>query len=93
MSKWTLADIPSQAGKWAFITGANSGIGFHAARHLAGAGCAVILGCRDAMKCEAARQRIKQEFPTADVTVSFGSSMSVHPLGTQKESHTISQSG
>jgi NAD(P)-dependent dehydrogenase (short-subunit alcohol dehydrogenase family) len=48
MSKWTLADIPSQAGKRAFITGANSGIGFHAARHLAGTGCAVILGCRDA---------------------------------------------
>ena len=69
MSKWTLADIPSQAGKCAFITGANSGIGFHAARHLAGAGCAVILGCRDAKKGEAARQRIKQEFPTADVTV------------------------
>lgn len=69
MSKWTLADIPSQAGNCAFITGANSGIGFHAARHLAGAGCAVILGCRDAKKGEAARQRIKQEFPTADVTV------------------------
>ena len=62
MSKWTLADIPSQAGKCAFITGANSGIGFHAARRLAGAGCAVILGCRDAKKGEAARQRIEQDY-------------------------------
>jgi NAD(P)-dependent dehydrogenase (short-subunit alcohol dehydrogenase family) len=69
MSKWQLADIPSQAGKCAFITGANSGIGFHAARHLACAGCAVILACRDAKKGEAARQRIKQESPTAEVTV------------------------
>ena len=31
MSKWPPPDIPSQAGKCAFITGANSGIGFHAA--------------------------------------------------------------
>ena len=52
-----------------YSSGKGCRIGFHAARHLAAAGCAVILGCRDEKKGEAARQRIKQEFPAADVTV------------------------
>jgi NAD(P)-dependent dehydrogenase (short-subunit alcohol dehydrogenase family) len=69
MSKWTVADIPSLEGKSALVTGANSGIGFHAARHLAIAGCAVVMGCRDVAKGEAARQRIKQESAAADVEV------------------------
>ena len=32
MSKWTEADIPDQTGRTFLITGANSGIGFEAAR-------------------------------------------------------------
>lgn len=71
MSTWTTADIPSQAGKRALITGANSGIGFHAARYLAGAGCSVVLACRDTNKGEAAKQKIEQEFPDADVEVAI----------------------
>lgn len=31
MEKWTVADIPSQAGNLAVVTGANSGIGRHTA--------------------------------------------------------------
>lgn len=69
MSKWTPADIPSQSGKKALITGANSGIGFHAARHLAAAGCSVILGCRNRAKGEAARGKILAETPSASVEV------------------------
>ena len=83
MGKWTTADIPSQAGKRALITGANSGIGFHAARHLAIAGCTVVLGCRDLSKGEQARQRIKQETPAADVELAeldLASLESIHAL-------------
>lgn len=34
-NKWTAADIPDQHGRAAVVTGANSGIGFYAARELA----------------------------------------------------------
>ena len=66
-AKWTTAEIPSQAGKLALVTGANSGVGFHAARHLALAGAAVILAGRNSTKIEAARQKILTESPQAEV--------------------------
>ena len=33
--KWTVQDMPSQAGRLALVTGATSGVGFHAAKELA----------------------------------------------------------
>ncbi|MDW5267223.1 MULTISPECIES: oxidoreductase [Acidobacteriaceae] len=60
---WTLADIPSQAGKRILITGANSGIGYHAAFTLARKGAHVILACRDRRKGEAAFARLDSEAP------------------------------
>ena len=33
---WTEKDLPDLTGKTAVVTGANSGIGFHTAKHLAG---------------------------------------------------------
>jgi NAD(P)-dependent dehydrogenase (short-subunit alcohol dehydrogenase family) len=67
MAHWTAADIPPQNGKLALVTGANSGIGFHAALELARAGAEVILGCRDAAKGDGARRRILAEVPAARV--------------------------
>ncbi|HEY0786451.1 MAG TPA: oxidoreductase [Acidobacteriaceae bacterium] len=64
---WTAAKIPSQTGKLALVTGANSGVGFHAARHLALAGATVLLTGRDPARVEAARQRILAERATAEV--------------------------
>ena len=62
MSKsWTLADVPSQAGKRILITGANSGIGYHAAFTLARKGAHVILACRDRRKGEVALARLATE--------------------------------
>lgn len=67
MARWTTAAIPPQNGKLAYITGANSGIGCHAALELARAGAAVILACRDSAKAESARARILAELPRAQV--------------------------
>lgn len=67
--KWTAAEIPPQAGKLALVTGANSGIGFHTALQLARARCAVILGCRDRVRGDAARTRILSQVPAAHVEV------------------------
>lgn len=67
--RWTPAAMPPQGGKLAYITGANSGIGFHAALELARAGCAVILACRDRAKAEAARGRIVSAVARAEAEV------------------------
>lgn len=64
-TRWTPQQMPSQQGRLAIITGANSGIGFHTARHLARAGAQVILACRNADKGEAARARIAAEYPAS----------------------------
>ncbi len=67
MHRWTTADIPPQPGKLALVTGANSGVGFHAALELARAGAQVILGCRNFDKAAAARQRILAQVPAAQL--------------------------
>jgi NAD(P)-dependent dehydrogenase (short-subunit alcohol dehydrogenase family) len=64
MSKlWTLAEIPSQAGKRVLITGANSGIGYHAAFTFVRKGAHVIFACRDRRKGEAALHRLAAGAP------------------------------
>jgi NAD(P)-dependent dehydrogenase (short-subunit alcohol dehydrogenase family) len=66
MSKmWTAADIPSQAGKRVLITGANSGIGYHAALKLARKGALLMLACRDRQRGEDALARLSIEAPGA----------------------------
>jgi NAD(P)-dependent dehydrogenase (short-subunit alcohol dehydrogenase family) len=67
--RWTPAAMPPQTGKLAYITGANSGIGYHAALELARAGCAVILACRDRAKADAARTRILAAVPSAAIEI------------------------
>jgi NAD(P)-dependent dehydrogenase (short-subunit alcohol dehydrogenase family) len=68
-NKWTAADIPDQHGRIAVVTGANSGIGFFAARELARAGAHVVLAVRNAMKGADAARAIKEEAPNADIEV------------------------
>jgi NAD(P)-dependent dehydrogenase (short-subunit alcohol dehydrogenase family) len=54
MTKWTVADIPDQAGRTVVITGANSGLGLETARAFATAGARVVLACRSVSKASAA---------------------------------------
>jgi len=68
-ASWTSTAIPSLAGKLAYITGANSGIGYHTALELARAGCAVILACRDRAKAATARTRILAAVPAAEIDI------------------------
>ncbi len=64
---FTDKDVPDQSGKTIVITGANTGLGFEAARVLAGRGARVIIACRSEEKGQAARQRILEQHPGADV--------------------------
>ena len=64
---WTAQDIPSLSGKTAVITGANSGLGYHASLELARKGARVFMACRTTAKGEDARSRILAEVPAASV--------------------------
>lgn len=58
-------DIPDLAGKTIVITGANSGIGYEAARILARKHARVVLACRSLERGHAAEERIRREVPGA----------------------------
>ena len=64
---FTEKDVPSQDGKTALVTGANTGIGFHTARVLAARGARVLLGCRSEQKAKAAIDKIKSRNASADL--------------------------
>ncbi len=67
MSKnWTDRDVPSQQGRVAVITGANTGLGFDTAKVLAERGAKVVLAVRDVEKGKQAAARLGAD---ADVTV------------------------
>lgn len=67
MADYRESDVPSQAGKIALVTGANTGIGYDAARVLAERGARVLLGCRSEDKALEAIDKIKAIKPDADV--------------------------
>ncbi|MCK2241530.1 MULTISPECIES: SDR family NAD(P)-dependent oxidoreductase [unclassified Crossiella] len=69
MSKWSAADVPSQSGRVAIVTGANTGIGFHTAEVLAQRGATVVLAVRDVEKGKRAADRIAGTAPGAHLVV------------------------
>ena len=53
----------------AIITGANSGIGFHATKKLAGKGLEVVMACRNHDKATQARKEIEEELRDPDLRI------------------------
>jgi len=66
MSKWTVADIPTQQGRLAVVTG-TGGLGYETALELARAKASVILAGRNPAKGAASIARIKAAVPAADI--------------------------
>jgi NAD(P)-dependent dehydrogenase (short-subunit alcohol dehydrogenase family) len=66
MARWTTANIPTQTGRSAVVTG-TGGLGYEDALELARAGATVILAGRNREKGAAAVQRIRSALPSAHI--------------------------
>jgi NAD(P)-dependent dehydrogenase (short-subunit alcohol dehydrogenase family) len=66
---WTTADMPDLTGKVIIVTGANSGIGYEAAKEFTRKGAQTIMACRSMEKAEAALAVIRSEIPDAPAEI------------------------
>ena len=69
MSTFSLTQVTSQKGRIAIVTGANIGLGYETSLVLARKAMKVILACRNLSKAEAAKAKIIQEVPNADLEI------------------------
>jgi len=77
-------EVPDLCGRFAVVTGANSGLGLGLAKRLAAAGADVVLAIRSRAKGETAIAEIRRELPAAKLTirpVDLSSLKSVAALG------------
>ena len=81
---WSLADMPSQAGRVFVVTGGTSGMGFEDAKALAGAGARVVIVARNPERGAESIAKIRAEDPDAQVqfeSVDLGDLATVRALG------------
>ncbi|PZP84660.1 MAG: short-chain dehydrogenase [Azospirillum brasilense] len=64
---WSLSDMPSQQGRIVLITGGSSGIGYEAAKAIAGGGARVIIASRNEARAQEAIAKIRMDVPNAQV--------------------------
>lgn len=69
MTEFNIDNIPSQKGKIAIVTGANTGLGFETALALVKKETKVIMACRTIEKAETAKQDILRKVPGADLEI------------------------
>ncbi len=69
MSGFTARDVPEQHGRTALVTGANTGLGYWTAVHLAKAGARVLIGSRSADRGAEALRRLLGEAPGSEADV------------------------
>jgi NAD(P)-dependent dehydrogenase (short-subunit alcohol dehydrogenase family) len=62
-------EVPDLSGRFAVVTGANSGLGFGLAKRLAAAGADVAMAIRNQAKGEAAIAAIRREVPAAKLSI------------------------
>ena len=67
MNRWSIDQIPSQLGKVAIVTGANSGIGYEVTLGLVKKDVEVIMACRNMQKAEEAKAKILHVCPKAKI--------------------------
>ena len=67
--KWTAENIPDLTGKVIIITGANSGIGYEAAKEFARKGAQIILASRNLDKAQSALSQIQSEIPETNAEI------------------------
>ena len=66
---WSRQHLPSQAGRVAVVTGANSGLGLEVTRGLGALGARVVMACRDAGRADVARVDVLRTVPEARLDV------------------------
>ena len=89
------AEIPSQLGRSAVVTGATGGLGYETALALAKAGAEVILTGRDDRKGQSAIEKISREVPDAKVSyesLDLASLASIADFSQRMHSRTVAGS-
>lgn len=69
MTTFQLQQIPSQQGRIAIVTGANSGLGYETALALAQKDIHVVMACRSQQRAQEACDQIKAEVPKASLEI------------------------
>jgi NAD(P)-dependent dehydrogenase (short-subunit alcohol dehydrogenase family) len=69
MTSFNIEKIPSQKGKNAIVTGANTGLGFETALILAEKGMTVIMACKNSSRAEKAKHDILGKVPHASLEI------------------------